>query len=240
MLLLTPSPLLIATAQKFLVRLKTHLLPRIIDRLIEEAERDARTYGYALPILQQLAEEDLLSSSEANVRDRDRILIEKDRLYRHEILNVNFTTYEGRRDQDILNPNTSRRDFMCLREDEPPGSDSLQHRFCYGRLLGIYHVNVVYQGRGALDRKARRFDVLWVRWYQELEDEMRWSDSRLDRLSFYALDEINATDFLDPAHVLRACHVIPRFSLGKVVGRAPEYSPLTKASDDWVEYVINR
>ncbi|KAJ3514875.1 hypothetical protein NMY22_g14600 [Coprinellus aureogranulatus] len=75
---------------------------------------------------------------------------------------------------------------------------------------------------------------------EELEDEKEWADGQLDRVRFYPLEDHTAVDFLDPTHVLRACHVIPRFSLGQVQGREPEYSPLTKAHDDWVEYVVNR
>lgn len=217
-------------------------MPRIRGVLLEEARADPRTYGYALPILERLVHEDPSASSHSSIIDRDHILINKDRLYRHEIMDVHFTSYEGRRERDIINPNTSRRDFMCLREEDPPDlpSEGPKHRFCYGRMLGIYHVNVVYQGQGSLDRKPRRFDVLWVRWFKELEDEKAWSEGQLDRLCFHPLDNPVAVDFLDPTHVLRACHVIPRFSLGQVEDCPPEYSRLAKASDDWEEYMINR
>ncbi|KAJ3542068.1 hypothetical protein NMY22_g3642 [Coprinellus aureogranulatus] len=228
--------------RKFLAKLRAHLLPRIRELLLEEARVDPHTYGYALPVLEHLVCEDPMAVSDGSITDRDRVYIDKDRLYRHEILNVNFTSYEGRREQDILNPKTTRRDFMCLREDDQSSSTttSPRHRFCYGRLLGIYHVNVVYLGAGSLDRKPRRIDVLWVRWFKEFEDERSWTDCQLDRLGFYPLEDINAVDFVNPAHVLRACHLIPRFVLGKVEGRTLEYSPLTQAHDDWAEYMINR
>ncbi|KAJ3538280.1 hypothetical protein NMY22_g5229 [Coprinellus aureogranulatus] len=228
------------TTTKFLAKLKAHLLPRIRNALLKEARADPETYGYALPVLEQLVREDPSACSEVSLLDRDRIFIDKDRLYRHEILNVNFTSYEGRREQDILNPKTSRRDFMCLIDQDVTEATSPRHRFCYARLLGVYHANVVYTGRGSLDRKARRFDVLWIRWFKETEDEKAWSENRLDHLCFHSLDEPNAVDFLDPTHVLRASHIIPRFASGRVEDRTPEYAPLSKASEDWVEYVVNR
>ncbi|KAJ3531757.1 hypothetical protein NMY22_g8020 [Coprinellus aureogranulatus] len=205
--------------QKFFAKLKAHLLPRIREALLGEARADPQTYAYALPVLEELVDEDL--STAANLLDRDRVFIDKDRLYRHEILNVHFTSYEGRRERDILNPNTSRREFMCLREDcDASPKAPILLRTSFG--------------------KTRRFDVLWVRWFEELEDEKEWADGQLDRVGFYPLEDQTAFDFLDPTHVLHACHLIPRFSLGQVQGREPGYSPLTKAHDDWVEYMVNR
>ncbi|TEB23291.1 hypothetical protein FA13DRAFT_1640029, partial [Coprinellus micaceus] len=163
-------------------------------------------------------------------------------LYQHDIMNIHFTSYDGRRQQDVVNPKTCRRDVMCLAEesDSEVSPRAPKHRLSYYRILGIYHVNVVYQGRGTLDRKPRCFDLLWVRPFKPFKDERAWSDQQLDRLEFYPLEDPNTIDFLDPADVLRACHIIPRFSLGQVEGRAPEYSRIARADEDWNEYFINR
>jgi hypothetical protein len=237
-------------------------LPRVRRVLLEEAKAEGDVYGYAIPTLERLVKEDSSAGSvDTSANDRDRIVIDKERLYQHQILNVHFTSYEGRRERDIVNPNTSRRDIMCLiapdtSDDEDASVEGAKagkeadtseeagsapkHRFCYGRLLGIYHVNVIYSGRGSLDRRPRRFDLLWVRWFEEIGGPNSWSDGQLDRLRFYPLHSPDAVGFLDPSHVLRACHLISRFSLGKVEGHAPEYSRIAKADEDWVEYLVNR
>jgi hypothetical protein len=86
--------------------------------------------------------------------------------------------------------------------------------YVYARVLGIYHVNVVYNGPGSADMKIRRFDVLWVRWYDS-------SKAPRDTLSLQTVSmptvssALESIDFLDPADVLRAAYIMPRFMKGK-------------------------
>jgi len=55
--------------------------------------------------------------------------------------------------------------LLANRSDASPESlDS--HHFLYARVLGAYHANVIYTGPGIRDYNARRFDFLWVRWYE--------------------------------------------------------------------------
>jgi hypothetical protein len=162
-------------------------------------------------------------------------------MYSHAIFHINYTSYDVRRDVDIINPKTSRRDLMCLRELEEEEKADVAHRFVYSRVLGIYHVNVIYRGRGAFDLRKRRFDFLWIRRYQALHSTSL-PDS-LDRLELIPLSKQDAVGFLDPADVLRASHIIPRFSLGQRYSRAPASriaSKLAKDQDDWNEYYANR
>ncbi|KAF5314748.1 hypothetical protein D9611_007063 [Ephemerocybe angulata] len=224
-------------AKGFLSKLKAHLLPRIRRALLEEARHDPENYGYALPTLETLVNQ--AGDTSYDEADSDRIYFDKDRLYEHKIFNINYTAYNTRREQDILNPSTGRRDFMCLNEEDPANAAPGRHRFCYGRVLGVYHTNVVFKGRGWLDMKPRRFDVLLVRWYAEMDDlQAPWSSLRLDRLEFPPLTEKDSINFLDPALVLRACHIVPRFVAGR-----PDKNPLSaiaKDEDDWKEYYVNR
>lgn len=139
-----------------------------------------------------------------------------------------------------------------------PVETSNRHRFLYGRVLGIFHVNVVYNGPGAPDNEPRRFDVLWIRWYDLLEAEETNKAVRrsaragprpteklitppsLDRLSFRPWDTEDAIDFLDPAQVIRGCHIIPAFSAGKSFSNGVGTSKLARDSDDWNLYYISR
>ncbi|KAF6747597.1 hypothetical protein DFP72DRAFT_972254 [Ephemerocybe angulata] len=229
---------------KFLAKLKVHLLPRIWDTLLEEARSDPESLGSAIPAL-----EHLIGNGQVDQSDYDGILFHSDRLYQHQVFNVNYTTYDMRREQDILNPKTHRRDIMCIKSEDPTDTSPNRHRFCYARILGVYHVNVVFRGRGSIDRRPRRFDILWVRWFDELsENQTTWDSMRLDRLKFPPLKEHNSVDFIDPLGVLRASHIIPRFSAGQVSTR-PSGPPLSKRrarqrlakdDEDWNEYYVNR
>ncbi|KAJ2911489.1 hypothetical protein MD484_g8926, partial [Candolleomyces efflorescens] len=202
--------------QKFMAKLKLHLLPRIRSTMLKEAESNPENYQDTVtPTLQKIvARTD--EPKEHAVAESDRIFFRSNRIYQHQILQINYTTYDLRREQDTLNPSTSRCHFMCLEDTvSPPGSNP--HRFSYGRILGIYHANVSFFGKGSLDRRFRQFDFLWVQWFTMQSDAQEpWSACQLDRVSFPSLKELDSIDFLDPIDVLRACHIIPRFSTGLV------------------------
>src|ERR1700733_12678371 len=120
--------------------------------------------------------------------DSDGVLVIKnDRMYSHRILRINYTTYDIRRAQDVINPGTTHHNIMLLAEQGLTTAGSLEHHpFLYARVLGVYHVNVVYVGSGMLDYRARRLDFLWVWWYQRLatQDTMGWKACHLDQLFF--------------------------------------------------------
>jgi len=106
----------------------------------------------------------LSGSRRENLHDNDPreltgIHFKGERMYLHNIMRINYTTYDVRRAQDSINPRTNHRDIMLLshRDDDTP-----HHEYEYARVIGIYHVNVVYTGPGMLDYRARRLDFLWV------------------------------------------------------------------------------
>ncbi|RXW19475.1 hypothetical protein EST38_g6369 [Candolleomyces aberdarensis] len=231
----------------FMSKLRAHLLPRILQQLLQEAENPnaPAESTYNVTLLRSLVQAHNLPTDQMDTTlqksDMDRILIHSDRIYNHNIFHINYTRYDVRRDVDIINPKTSRRDLMCLRELEKEELADVAHRFVYSRVLGIYHVNIIYRGRGAFDLRKRRFDFLWIRRYQAL-DSTSSADS-LDRLELIPLANKDAVGFLDPAHVLRSCHIIPRFSLGQRYFGAHTSriaSKLAKDQDDWKEYYANR
>jgi hypothetical protein len=99
-------------------------------------------------------------------------------------------------------------------EDPLETASSTHHHWLYARVLGIYHVNVIYVGPGMVDYNFRRFEFLWVRWYQVHPPENN-KLYRLDQLSFLPVTSPGAFGFVDPADVVRSCHIIPRFASGK-------------------------
>lgn len=170
-------------------------------------------------------------------------------MYAHKVIKFNYTTYDMRRDQDVLNPGTSHCNIMTLarRGAGNEASESDEHPFLYARVLGIFHVNVVYNGPGMIDYNPQRFDFLWVRWY-DLEElavtgkgtKPKGSPFHLDRLAFPSLNAEGAIGFLDPANVLRSCHIIPAFSKGKRYLDGQGLSKHARDSGDWKNYYVSR
>ena len=239
--------------QDFIPKLKDHLFPRIIGALLEEAQRQPQEHASSLPILKGLAKD----YSEDDLRN---IFFHADRIYQHKVLQVNYTTYDCRRSRDILNHSTSRKDVMCLRrssDDAVAGQPTATvDRYIYGRILGIFHVNTIYAGPGRLDYSRRKFDVVWIRWFEPQSATQPWSSKRLDRVTLKPLTDGASWGFVDPADIIRAAHIIPRFSLGttvdewnrlvaqKVKNKRPLptkiFSKLAHEDKDWSEYYVNR
>ncbi|RDB26818.1 hypothetical protein Hypma_005389 [Hypsizygus marmoreus] len=208
--------------RNFLLRLKQHIAQRLETSIREDnAPRDEFDVSI----------------------DVNNIFISKDTMYGHNIMRVNYTTYDVRRAQDTINPNTDHRDIMVLsRQFSHDGG----HQYGYGRVLGIYHVNVIFNGvvLGKQDYRLRRMEFLWVRWYEtaDVPVQQGWANRSLDQLKFMSLDDENAFGFIDPRDVLRACHIVPRFCLGRKHDDAygKGISKAAQEYQDWNAYFVNR
>lgn len=182
---------------------------------------------HLLPRVQEL----LQINEEIPVSHNLPIFFKSERMYSHKIVRFNYTTYDIRRAQDVVNPGSSHCNVMLL----SPATST--HPYLYARVLGIYHANVVYTGPGSLDYTPHRMDFLWVRWYDYREGE---NEARLGQLSFPPITSERAFGFVDPANVVRGCHIIPRFSQGKRHPSGVGFSKLARDSRDWVTYYISR
>jgi hypothetical protein len=65
----------------------------------------------------------------------------------------------------IINPGTSHCNVMLL-ADDAKGSPISSNHFLYARVLGGYHVDVIYTGPGMHNFEAHHFNFLWVRWFE--------------------------------------------------------------------------
>ena len=74
-----------------------------------------------------------------------QVVFKGDRIYRHHLFRVNYTTYDVHRAQDTINPRTDHCDIMLL---APLDS---AHPFLYACILGIFHANVIYSSPGSKD-----------------------------------------------------------------------------------------
>lgn len=178
------------------------------------------------------------------------VLFKHDRIYQHKIFRVNYTTYDVRRAQDVINPDTSHCNIMVLDGAALKDSDALDDKrdgpYLYARVLGVYHANVIYVGAGATDYQSQRMDILWVRWYQQIDlGQTGWKARKLDRVRFPSFansipDQGGIVGFLDPSSVLRACHIVPRFCKGMRYEDGRGVSFCGRDSSDWREYYVNR
>ncbi|KAJ3504726.1 hypothetical protein NMY22_g17828 [Coprinellus aureogranulatus] len=203
----------------FVPKLKRHLLPRILARI-------------GCP-------PDALDGPDEWMH----VAIRGNTIYSHKILHINFTTYDVRRDQDIIHINTPQCNVMLLNDKYDQQSHHVAHPYLYGRALGVFHANVSFAGRlppGTKKPDPFRLDFVWIHWYDFLEACNPFS---LDRVSLAPLDldegGHDALGFVDPALILRAVHLIPHFSLGEADGVHPQ-SKLVPEQVPWKAYYINR
>jgi hypothetical protein len=132
------------------------------------------------------------------------ILFKCNRIYHHNLVRLNYTTYDIQRAQDVINLKTAHCNIMLLRQH----NDGRDGYYCYARVLGIHHVNVVCAGNVY---KSHRIEFLFVQWHESIQDHT-WETHTLCRVHFVLLANPGAFGFMDPGAVLRACHIIPAFS----------------------------
>lgn len=161
------------------------------------------------------------------------ILFKRNRLYHHNLVRFNYTTYDVRRAQDVVNPRTAHCNIMLLKNCDDDGHSG---KYCYAKVIGIHHANVV---RLTNVYESRRIEFLFVRWYEPVLDHV-WDTCTLGRVHFWPLADQNAFGFVDPGVVLRACHIIPAFSRPQRNPGERGISPLAGDKYDWPEYYVNR
>ena len=206
--------------QNFIPRLKQHLLPRVRAPLVEVNGWDADN---------NLAE---------SLGDWRGVVLKHDRFYRHNIMHVNHTTYDVRRGEDVIHAGASHCDIMALNSAFAEGTS--KHPFCYARVIGIFHANVIYLGENNQDYRPRRLEFLWVRWYVEESIQSGWKALKLDCVRFPPMTgNVDAFGFIDPIDVLRGCHIIPAFSRGQVHPDGKLFSNLAQDQKDWFSYYVN-
>ncbi|TFK17414.1 hypothetical protein FA15DRAFT_661464 [Coprinopsis marcescibilis] len=206
----------------FLPKLKIHLLPRLLKVLAPGlySPKDLTDLGAWI-----------------------NIVLDINRIYHHQILQLKYTTYDVCREEDIIHMGTDKCDIMTL--DKQSGKSTGLELYKYGCIIGIFSSNVMFVGTfkdstHCYDTRLLKF--LWVRWFQPISATPGPGLEHLDNLKFYPLRSDNAFGFLDPSEVIRAVHIIPRFASGP---RTAPGDPLKKSGwireeEDWNAYYVNR
>jgi hypothetical protein len=81
-----------------------------------------------------------------------------------------------------------------------------------------------------------------VRWFDyDGTESVGWGNLRPDcSVRFPPLANKDAFGFVDPADVVRGCHIIPAFSRGKQHSDGLDISHCVRDGKDWVRYYVNR
>ncbi|KAJ3809810.1 hypothetical protein F5876DRAFT_77388 [Lentinula aff. lateritia] len=152
--------------------------------------------------------------------DRKCIRLRDRKLFELQTLRVNYTTYDVRRDQDSINPR-NHADVMVLSPEDEPGA----HPYCTS------HTG------------PREMELLWVRWLG-VEPGYRSGHQygHLPKVGFVDEADPFAFGFLDPAHVIRGCHLMPSFSDGRTSGLLQTSEPTVARKkgevDDWQFFYV--
>lgn len=200
--------------QKFIPRLKKHLLGRLLG-----CKYDGDEVKYSK-------------------EQRNTVRIIGDKIYSSKVLRINYTTYDMRRGQDTMNPRT-HCDVMVLSAETEPTA----HPFWYARVLGVFHAKVLHTGPDARNHSIQHMEFLWVRWFG-IEQNYKYGShpGRLPKIGFVPDTESGAFGFLDPSLVLRGCHLVPAFASGRTQGLLRTSLPSAGRSagevDDWVNYYV--
>lgn len=171
-------------------------------------------------------------------RDRAKVTIVNNRIYRHKVLRINYTTYDMQRAQDSLNPRT-QADVIVLADEE--SASQAGDPYWYARVLGVFHADVRYQSSPGVSSVLTRVDFLWIRWFErDTNYTSGLAVKRLPCLRFFneTLDPA-AFGFLNPADIVRGAHVLPAFARGERVALPPSLARPTQSTKEWNYYYVN-
>jgi hypothetical protein len=177
---------------------------------------------------------DLVPDTTVSREQRMSITFKDDCIYEHATARIHFTTYDLRRDQDIINPGTDKN-IIAVHSPDEPGN----HPWRYACVLGIFHASVRV-GNGPETTLA----FLWTRFF-EVHRPGSASLKRLERLRYVrvATGGPPAFGFVDPAEVIRGVHLISSFEDGftyNYMSRKPSMAYDTKLNGDWRYYDVDQ
>ena len=216
--------------QHFILKLRAHILPRIsaIHQEVNPQALDTMVLNFS---------DDLNDTVlQGCLSQLNHVLFKGNRIYHHCLLHVNYTAYDLKRGFDSINPCTDHCDIMLLSD-----SDGSNHPFSYAQVLGIFRANIIYTRPGSKDFQSCWIKFLWVWWFEVLQDQFSaWEEHALDTVRFLPMADKDAFGFVDPANVLRGCHIIPSFANGRLHPDGIAMSHCVGDSNDWKQYYINR
>lgn len=205
--------------QGFVPQLKKHLLPRILEK-----------YRCTTELLADDAWQ--------------HVILQHNRLFSHKILRLGYTTYDTRRSEDIIHTNTPRCNVMLLNRRYNKATWKTESPYLYAKILGVFHANVAFVG-GLPSHISpggatifHRIEFVWIQWYSYHGSNGEFA---LDRVTLRPVERGDCLAFLDPAEIIRAVHLVPHFSLGRLSAPPPKSRLVSAAPWSlWKAYYINK
>ena len=166
--------------------------------------------------------------------DLENVKIQYNTIFSHATATIHYMAYDITQDLDSINCNSPRRDVMLR------ACDDARHPFWYARVLGIYHANCYFGPNSST--QPDRMEFLFVRWFGRDPD---WQGGpgtcRLDQIGWVPEDDPSgAFGFLNPARVIRACHLIPAFAYGQTTRLLSPSQAREFSTGDWTNYYVSR
>lgn len=155
------------------------------------------------------------------------VLIKNRRMFQHAVAKFNYTTYDLQRDQDVVQGGGDRRGVLVY-QPEVAGPAP----WCYAYVIGVYHVDALLP-----NGTSSRVEFLWVRW---LVSDASTGSNCLERVRFGTVDPSECFGIVDPASIIRACHLIPAFHYGRTLDYLPATSIVRHADGDWKYLYVNK
>ena len=138
--------------------------------------------------------------------ERDSITFVGNHMYMHDVICINYTTYNLRCAQDSINVQTHPY-LMTLGHEDEEGAK--WHPYWYAKVLGIFHVNVRRSGF----METERMEFLWVHWFGcDTDHKGGFETCHLHRIGLMDSEDPTSYEFLNPSDVLRSVHLITAFS----------------------------
>lgn len=176
--------------------------------------------------------------------DLNSLIFHGDCLYSHRKARINYTTYDVRRDRDIIRPaDESGKCFVLVacQEEVSATRRNTDLPFWYAQVLGIYHADISIL-HGTFDVHKHRVEFLHVRWFGSVPG---WNSGdkakRLDQIGFVPHDAVTEPyGFVSLSHIIRACHLIPAFAHGKTSELLPPAAEPGLETLEWRNYYVNK
>jgi hypothetical protein len=206
----------------FIPKLKDHILGRLLGR-----DYEGDVYG----------------DSEFTDDERNTVRVAGERIYRCKTIQINYTTYDIRRDADTINTRTYP-DIMVTSPETGPNAQP----YWYARVIGIFHaiVSSTHPELEGMARSRTHMDFLWVRWFGMEPGRYRHGVrfGRLPKIGFVESTDKYAFTFLDPGQAIRGAHLIPAFAEGRSSTLLPAKKSAARVlnpdeEDDWLNFYVN-
>ena len=207
----------------FIPKLKDHILGRLLGRDYEG---------------------DMYGDLEFTDDERNTVRIAGEQIYCCKTVQINYTTYNIRRDVDTINTRT----YLDIMVTSPDSTGPNGEPYWYACVITIFHA-VVLLTHPELEGMAwsqTHMDFLWVRWFGMEPGRYRhglWF-AHLPKIGFVESTDKYAFTFLNPAQAIRGAHLIPAFaegcSLALLLAKKSTVHVLNpNEEDDWLNFYVN-